>query len=112
MKVTLTPLTEEGLIWEAQQQFQEAMTRGTEALQRIVGPQGESWEVEVHWNPRAKIWACFEKEPNRFWNAFGAENAPKVRLPKALGDLFASPDQFRTRLEFGIRSFLSVVQLA
>lgn len=77
----LTVLYEESEIKSAQDQFKKAILeelnkRGFAA----VGYQGESHKETFYWSSDLLMWGIFQKTSNRYWNAFGLLDKP--RLPK------------------------------
>jgi hypothetical protein len=68
----LTIVTDGNQIAAANQQFADILTGGAEALgQMPIGFQGGHLEAAVFYQPELDLWMCFEREANRFWNAFG-----------------------------------------
>jgi hypothetical protein len=41
------------------------------AVRATVGARSGSGVATVHWLPELKVWGCFQKLDNRYWNAFG-----------------------------------------
>jgi hypothetical protein len=68
----LTIVTDSDRIAAANQQFARSLTAGAKAFGRLpIGFQGGHREAEVFYQSELDVWMCFEREANRFWNAFG-----------------------------------------
>ncbi len=74
----LVAITEKQTILETQGRLERAMKKGAQDLPRTVGYQGGNAEVDVYWNARVGLWSFFGVAENRYWNAFGLENAADV----------------------------------
>ena len=68
----LTLITNKRQIQSAQKQFEKVIKAYKHELIPVkIGFQGDSFESKNYYFPKYDFWISLEKEPNRFWNAFG-----------------------------------------
>jgi len=78
--MTLTPLIEPDEIRKAYETFAKSMRKGGISHTTNLGWQGDNTKAVVFWHETLGIWSCFdpEMEDNRYWCAFGIQDASKL----------------------------------
>jgi hypothetical protein len=88
---TLTVVSDPDVIRTANQEFSRRLVEGTERVGRLsIGFRGGQHEAEVYYSPELDLWMCFERETNRFWNAFGV-GRPERTVPVSIVTEINSP---------------------
>jgi len=78
--MTLTPLIERDEIQKAYETFAKSMRKGGISHTTNLGWKGDNTKAVVFWHETLGIWSYFdsEMEENRYWCAFGVQDASKL----------------------------------